>query len=255
MVSFGTLRVEALDKSRSSWLPDARMETGSDKIRIAKLVRSRRRTIELTITEDARLVVRAPLRTPLHLIHGVIDKKQQWIRRKIREAGSRRMLPPREFRDGERFMFLGKTYKLEISRHMERPVELGDRLYISSLALPEARRALKEWFRENAARHISGRCAHYARLIGRAPNLVRISNAEKRWGSCSPEGNLNFSWRLMMAPPGGDRLHRRPRDGPHGGPEPLGLFLGQGGFHNAGLSRSEKMAQGKRLHADDRLRI
>lgn len=201
MVSFGTLRVEALDKSRSSWLPDARMETGSDKITIAKLVRSRRRTIELTITEDARLVVRAPLRTPLHFIRDVVDKKQEWIRRKIREAGSRPVLTPREFRDGERFLFLGKAYELEISRCRARPVELGDRLYISSLALPEARRALKEWFRENAARHISGRCAHYARLIGRAPNLVRISNAEKRWGSCSPEGNLNFSWRLMMAPP------------------------------------------------------
>lgn len=177
------------------------METGSDKITIAKLVRSRRRTIELTITEDARLVVRAPLRTPLHLIHGVIDKKQQWIRRKIREADSRPVLPPREFRDGERFLFLGKAYELKISRNSARPVELGDRLYISSLALPEARRALREWYRRNAAKHISGRCAYYARLIGRAPNLVRISSAEKRWGSCSPEGNLNFSWRLMMAPP------------------------------------------------------
>ena len=201
MRSFGTLWVEALDKSTPSWLPDARMETGPDKITIAKLVRSRRRTIELTITEDARLVVRAPLRTPLHLIHGVIDKKQQWIRRKIREAGSRHMLPPREFRDGERFLFLGKAYELDISRRMARPVELGDRLYISSLALPEARRVLKEWYRENAEKHISGRCAYYAKLIGRAPKLVRMSNAEKRWGSCSPEGNLNFSWRLIMAPP------------------------------------------------------
>ena len=201
MVSFGTLRVEALDKSRSSWLPDARMETGPDKITISKLVRSRRRTIELTITEDARLVVRAPLRTPLHLIHGVIDKKQEWILRKIREAGSRPALPPREFRDGERFLFLGKAYELKISRHMARPVELGDQLFISSLALPEAQRALEEWYRGNAAKHMRGRCAYYARLIGRSPKLVRISNAAKRWGSCSPKGNLNFSWRLMMAPP------------------------------------------------------
>ena len=177
------------------------MKTGPDKIAIAKLVRSRRRTIELTITEDARLVVSAPLRTPLHVIHGVIDKKQQWIRRKISEAASRPAPPPREFRDGERFLFLGKAYDLEISRRTARPVELGDRLYMSNLAPPEARRALREWYRGNAARHISGRCAYYQRLIGRAPNRVRISSAEKRWGSCSPGGNLNFSWRLMMAPP------------------------------------------------------
>jgi predicted metal-dependent hydrolase len=27
-----------------------------------------------------------------------------------------------------------------------------------------------------------------------------ITNAQKRWGSCSHQGNLNFAWRLIMAP-------------------------------------------------------
>jgi len=29
---------------------------------------------------------------------------------------------------------------------------------------------------------------------------LRITNARKRWGSCSVKGNLNFTWRLIMAP-------------------------------------------------------
>ena len=28
---------------------------------------------------------------------------------------------------------------------------------------------------------------------------VKVSNATTRWGSCSSKGNLNFSWKLMMA--------------------------------------------------------
>jgi hypothetical protein len=30
---------------------------------------------------------------------------------------------------------------------------------------------------------------------------LRITSARRRWGSCGPKGTLNFSWRLVMAPP------------------------------------------------------
>ncbi len=29
---------------------------------------------------------------------------------------------------------------------------------------------------------------------------LRITNAQRRWGSCSPSGNICFSLRLVMAP-------------------------------------------------------
>ena len=29
---------------------------------------------------------------------------------------------------------------------------------------------------------------------------MNITNAQARWGACSPHGSLNFSWRLVMAP-------------------------------------------------------
>jgi len=31
-------------------------------------------------------------------------------------------------------------------------------------------------------------------------NRIKITNALKTWGSCSHQGNLNFTWRLIMAP-------------------------------------------------------
>ena len=46
---------------------------------------------------------------------------------------------------------------------------------------------------------LPAKVAKYAGLMGVAPALVKVSGAKARWGSCSAKGNLNFSWRLMLA--------------------------------------------------------
>jgi predicted metal-dependent hydrolase len=33
------------------------------------------------------------------------------------------------------------------------------------------------------------------------PAAVKVSEAKTRWGSCSEQKNINFSWRLCMAEP------------------------------------------------------
>ena len=53
--------------------------------------------------------------------------------------------------------------------------------------------------RKLAQEILPGKVAHYAGLMGVAPAQVKISGAQKRWGSCSSKGSLNFSWRLMLA--------------------------------------------------------
>jgi predicted metal-dependent hydrolase len=42
--------------------------------------------------------------------------------------------------------------------------------------------------------------AHFAGLHGFEPGKLRISSARTRWGSCSRQGTLSFTWRLVMAP-------------------------------------------------------
>lgn len=59
---------------------------------------------------------------------------------------------------------------------------------------------LAAW-REEAARIIPPRVAHYAAVMGLAPTAVKINAARTRFGSCSSKGSLNFSCRLMAFPP------------------------------------------------------
>ena len=45
------------------------------------------------------------------------------------------------------------------------------------------------------------RSRELALRVGRRVSGVRLGDPKSRWGSCSPEGGLSYSWRLILAPP------------------------------------------------------
>lgn len=49
--------------------------------------------------------------------------------------------------------------------------------------------------------HFHARASLFAPRLGVAFGRVRVKNQRTLWGSCSPSGDLNFNWRLTLAPP------------------------------------------------------
>jgi predicted metal-dependent hydrolase len=47
---------------------------------------------------------------------------------------------------------------------------------------------------------IHERVAHWAPIIGVTYGRVSVKDQRSLWGSCSRDGNLNFTWRLTLAP-------------------------------------------------------
>ena len=60
---------------------------------------------------------------------------------------------------------------------------------------------LLTFYRKAAKALLPSAVERFAPLVGKAPQQVRITSAKTRWGSCSAKGGLNFSWRLLCAPP------------------------------------------------------
>jgi predicted metal-dependent hydrolase len=59
---------------------------------------------------------------------------------------------------------------------------------------------LQQWMRKQATRMINDKVAKFAEEMGLKYNRVVIRDQRSRWGSCSWLKNLNFNWRLIMAP-------------------------------------------------------
>lgn len=54
--------------------------------------------------------------------------------------------------------------------------------------------------RERARALIHDRLVHWSRFCGVRPNRVFIRNQKTRWGSCSAQGNLSFSYKVALLP-------------------------------------------------------
>jgi len=171
-------------------------------IEIEKIVRSKRKTIALQITDNASLIVKAPNYVTEETIKNVVIKHLDWIERKRTIILTRDpKFVKKEFVNGEGFMYLGKSYKLKIIQNQKEPLLFEDNyFFISEEYQPNARELFIDWYKKKAYEKISERVEWYAKKRGFVYNKINITDANKRWGSCSSKGNLNFSWRLIMAP-------------------------------------------------------
>lgn len=59
---------------------------------------------------------------------------------------------------------------------------------------------LEKWYRKEAQAVFTQKAKDYAQILGVGFQEIRIKDQKSRWGSCSSLGNLNFNWRILMAP-------------------------------------------------------
>jgi len=62
-------------------------------------------------------------------------------------------------------------------------------------------RRLADFLKREARREIEPLVAGHTARVGRRAKAVRYKDTSSRWGSCTADGTLSFSWRVMMAPP------------------------------------------------------
>ena len=127
------------------------------------LVRSSRKTLAVQIRADGTVIARAPLRMPKDRILCFLSEKASWIR-----------------------MQQGIMQEREKMRQQAR-------IHLDA--------AQEKELRESARSVLAQRTAYFARQIGVTYGRITVRDQKTRWGSCSQTGNLNFNFRLILAPP------------------------------------------------------
>ncbi|MCD6120586.1 MAG: M48 family metallopeptidase [Spirochaetales bacterium] len=180
-------------------------------IKIDKLLRSKRRSVGLEITGEAVLVVRAPLGLSRRKIEEIVGKKRKWIEKKVRQIKERNgRLSMKTFKSGEHFYYLGMQYPLFVDNfksinpgnsNSRNPLKFDNKFVLNGKYQHTAREQFIAFYKKKAIVFIEKRAAFYSKVYGLRYRRISITRAEKRWGSCSSKGSINFSYRLIMTPP------------------------------------------------------
>ncbi len=122
-------------------------------------------------------------------------RRSDWIRAQIKS------LPPRiAFAEGAQVPYLGEPQVIRHAPCARRGVwrEPGT-IWVSGFAEHMTRR-VTDFLRREARRELTARANDKAGRLDRGLGRISIRDTQSRWGSCSSDGNISFSWRLILAP-------------------------------------------------------
>ena len=176
-----------------------------------ELRRSARRTRTINIrVEGDRVVLAAPIRTPLSEAENIIRKRERWI---LDHIARRPAAPPQLLRDGcDELPFMGRSVsvvvepaavKSPMARLVDDVLRVDVTAGLDDGETGEAvRNAVVEWLRGQAADRLPAEVERWWPMLGRREQArIRIGNQRRQWANCSADGAIRFSWRVMMLAP------------------------------------------------------
>ncbi|GAB6179755.1 SprT family zinc-dependent metalloprotease [Desulfotomaculum defluvii] len=181
------------------------IKLGNQKIFYLLRESNRAKNVNLKITLERGLEVVVPARYPLEYIESLLRDKEEWILQKLSLMSQRiQQKKGNSLEVRQAVSFLGNSYRLVMVFQQGRPeVELvKDKIIV---LLPQDQQdkvaqILENWLRYQARKIILQRLEIAAKKLGIKYNQVFIKDQKTRWGSCSSKRNLNFNYRLVMAP-------------------------------------------------------
>lgn len=129
-----------------------------------------------------------------------LDKHTGWLEERLKKLPDRPQVRP-----GIKIPLRGVPHRIVHEPGRRGTVTLGDRDGEPVLVVHGERRHLPrrvaDFLKREAKRDIEALVARHTATVGRSAKAVRFRDTTSRWGSCTADGTLSFSWRIMMAPP------------------------------------------------------
>ncbi len=182
---------------------ETEVDIGGERIALTIARQPRARRIILRI-ERGRRAARVSVPPGRRLEEGLrfALSRRDWLKARLAAIPA-----PRPFAAGQRVPYRGEMHLIRHDPAMRGPVR---RLKGAGAALPalvvggdapHLPRRLGDWLKARARAELTAAAAAHAAAMGLRYRRITLRDQKSRWGSCSARGNLNFSWRLILAPP------------------------------------------------------
>lgn len=171
---------------------------GTPDIAVALRKSTQARRLSLRVSGlDGRVTLTLPRSVPLREALAFLRAKEDWLRRAIGRVPVQRGIGV-----GDDILLRGTLLRVVEDAGLRRVSENGAFLKVPSD--PDRTRTplrLAAYLKTTAQSELLHASQHYAAQIDLPIRAMTLRDTRSRWGSCTADGRLMFSWRLIMAPP------------------------------------------------------
>lgn len=162
-------------------------------------IKSKRKTLCIEVISENEIKIKMPFffskRKALDFVH----EKQNWILKKQNTFVKQEIINS-NINENQTLYYLGKPFV--IKKHPSKCILLIDHhIFVSNNWTEQTcQKKLILWFKEKAEDIFKDRTDLYAQQMNLFPKKLLLSNAKKRWGSCTSTKIIRLNWRLINCP-------------------------------------------------------
>jgi predicted metal-dependent hydrolase len=183
------------------------LKYGSTEIEFSHFIQPELKKIYVTVDAENGVVVKSPDIKEDKLLE-LVRKKASWIIEK--KSLVQDSLNDFEFVTGSRLPYLGKKYYLQMNE--DRTVGVGKawlsfnhskfQLTYNPLMMKEEylRKAIELFYKDKSKDRMTSMIKKWSEKMGLEYGRVTFKFADKRWGSCSGNGNIVFNYEAVKLP-------------------------------------------------------
>lgn len=171
---------------------------GGGRVRLLTVRRSPR-ALRMRLTVDPRdgaVKLTLPARAGLKDALRWVESKRGWI-----EAALAALPEQPPLGHGASLPFEGREVRINWAEDAPRTIRLEDDLLLVGGPEVHVGPRVLRWLRAQAKARLEEATRTFAARANVAVGRVGIGDPRSRWGSCSPGGDIRYSWRLILMPP------------------------------------------------------
>ena len=161
------------------------------------------RRAKLTIERDGSLQLHAADDVAVDELQAFLDSKRDWIYKKLAEKETLQHEPIiKELVDGEGFLYLGRSNRLQIVDTDDRRVRLDRGRLILPLSLSTAGyQRIIDWYQARGTAWLQPRVAAWASRLRVEPGTLEVADLGHKWGAATAGGRVRIHWASMQLRP------------------------------------------------------